>query len=253
LGRGPGNDRRIASREKLRLFSPVLEHAGRLLARTDHPLGFIKLIDYFRFRNVNPAPRCFPEVKSPCCCSSSSPAARFTVGANISPNIGQFFGVGELIDLWTITGNNYDYTDHVEADVTAGSVIDIFNLYGNVDIRPGPENRIILDVKKTVRAANQAEADGMSKGFTFSIEPQPDGTVRIRSNKDEGADPNEERRGTDRQRYKSNLTIQVPAQAVLKVTNRFGSTDVAEVNGNHEIKNSFRQRECADGPGRREY
>src|SRR5690242_4061371 len=90
--------------------------------------GLVKLVDYYRFRNVDPAPRLFSGAEVALLLFVIFAGSAMTVAANISPTVGEFFGVGELIDLWTITGNNYEYTDHVEADVTPNSVVDILNL-----------------------------------------------------------------------------------------------------------------------------
>src|SRR5215212_5865305 len=74
--------------------------------------GMVKLIDYYRFRNMNPPPRLFSGPEVGLLLFVIFAGSAITVGANMSPNVGQFFGVGELIDLWSITGNNFEYTDH---------------------------------------------------------------------------------------------------------------------------------------------
>ena len=201
--------------------------------------GLVKLIDYFRFRNLESPPRLFSGGEVALLLFVIFAGSAITVGANISPTVGEFFGIGELIDLWSITGNNYEYTEHLEADVAQGSVIDIFNLYGNVEVRPSAGDKVILDVRKTVRAASKEEADRLAGEFTFSIRPDADGRIVIRSNRDENADIEQERPGNDRQRFKSTLILQVPVSASLHLTNRFGGTRIAEINGDHELRNSF--------------
>src|SRR5207245_6628845 len=91
-----------------------------------------------------------------------------TTAANVSPEIGNIFNIGD-IDLWDITGNNFTYDQHREESGTPGSSIEIVNFFGSVEVRPDVSDRIVVDVKKTVRAANRQEADRLERDFTFSI------------------------------------------------------------------------------------
>src|SRR5207244_689027 len=100
------------------------------------------------------------------------------------------------------TGNNYTYDQHREQqNVTPGSEIEIVNYFGNVDVRPADSDRIVVDVKKTIRASNKEEADRLDQDFMFTIENNGS-KYRILSNRDESGF-----HGTPRQRFKSSLTI----------------------------------------------
>jgi len=129
-----------------------------------------------------------------------------TTAANINPDIGQIFDFNGNFDFWDITGNNYSYTEHHELDATAGSTIRIFNLYGNVEIKPADGDHIVLDVEKIIRAENKADADRRVDDFTFKI-VQDGSQYRITSNRDETLTSgpwDNIRVPSDRTRYKSN-------------------------------------------------
>jgi hypothetical protein len=53
-------------------------------------------------------------------------AAQSPLGANVQPTVGEFFRIGELIDLWSITGTTAN--TGISGRRCQGSVIDIFNL-----------------------------------------------------------------------------------------------------------------------------
>ncbi len=120
--------------------------------------------------------------------------------------------------------------------VPSGSNIEIVNFYGNVDVRPSDSDRVVLDVKKTLRASNKEEAERLSKDFTFSISNIGSG-YRIASNRESGV----EFGGIPRQRYKSSLTIQVPKRSALRLNNRNGKVSIQAVDGTQEVSNRYGQ------------
>jgi hypothetical protein len=184
-----------------------------------------------------------------------------TTAANVNLNLDTDFG---NLDLWDVTGNNYSYDEHHELPVTGAPAIDIVNMFGNVDVRPSDSDKVVLDVKKTVRASSKDEADRLSSDFVFRI-VNDGSTVRIASSQDP---PNASgRRIAGRQRFKSSLTVYVPKASSVKLdnrngrvtaqdltgnqnlTNRYGELEVQRVNGDVEISNSFGSTTVRDIPG----
>jgi hypothetical protein len=156
-----------------------------------------------------------------------------TTAANVSPELGNIFEIGD-IDLWDITGNNYTYDEHREQQsVAPGSEIEIINSFGNVEVRPAESDRIVIDVKKTIRASSREEGDRLERDFVFSI-LQEGSKYRIVSNRDESGF-----RGSSRQRFKSSLTIEVPRQSALRLDNRSGRVTVQDLTGNQNIVNRY--------------
>ena len=184
--------------------------------------GLLKFVDYYRFRNAGDSRPLFSGAEVALLIFIIFLGSAITTAANISPDIGNIFEIGDL-DLWDITGNNFTFDEHQEAAVPSGSTIEIFNLFGSVEVRPSDSDRVILDVKKTVRASSRDEAERLEKDFTFSI--SNDGAkYRIASNRDEratfGQDRGPIRVLVPRQRYKSSLTLQVPKRSALRGSRR---------------------------------
>jgi len=205
--------------------------------------GLLKFVDYYRFRNAGESRPLFSGGEVGLLIFVIFLGSAITTAANISPNIGNIFEIGDL-DLWDITGNNFTFDEHQETAVPSGSSIEIFNLYGSVEVRPSDSERVIVDVKKTVRASNKDEADRLEKDFTFSI--TNDGSkYRIASNRDEGLTFGRDRGPIHvlipRQRYKSSLTVQVPKRSTLRVDNRNGRVSIQDLTGTQDVSNRYGQ------------
>jgi len=205
--------------------------------------GLLKLVDFYRMRNDPDRRPVFSGGEIVMLILVLFAGSAITAAANISPEFGRFFDFTTDFDFWDITGSTYRYTEHHELAAKPGATIRIFNLYGSVDVKPVAGDQIILDVDKSVRAASQTEADERAKDFTFSIQDQS-GTYRILSNRDESVFGGGDIRvgihiGNERQRYKSNLTIQVPKKAQLDLTNKYGAVAVTGLEDNESISNKF--------------
>jgi len=194
--------------------------------------GLLKFLDYFRFRNAGDNRPLFSGGEIALLILVIFTGSAITTAANVSPELGNIFDIGD-IDLWDITGNNFTYDQHQEEAAAPGSEIEIVNLFGDVEVRPSESDRIKVDVKKTVRAANREEADRLERDFTFSIVKEGQ-KYRIVSNRDESGF-----RGARRQRYKSSLTIQVPKRSMLRVDNRNGRVQVEDLTGDQNILNRY--------------
>jgi hypothetical protein len=190
--------------------------------------GFLKIVDYYRMRRTGDNSPLFSGGEVALLIFVILAGSAITTAANASPDVGAAFRIGDF-DLWDITGNNFEYSEHHEVDVPAGSTIEINNRFGSVDVRPAETDRIILDVKKTVRASSKEEADRLSEQFVFAI-AKDDSQYRIASNQDAS-------RG--RQRFKSSLTILVPKQSLIRLDNRFGRITLQGLTGNQSISNRY--------------
>ena len=197
--------------------------------------GVLKIVDYYRLRNAGDNQPLFSGWEVALLIFVIFAGTAVTTAANISSDLGNIFEIGD-IDLWDITGNNFTFDEHREAPVPSGSNIEIVNFYGNVDVRPSDSDRVVLDVKKTLRASNKEEAERLSKDFTFSIS-NIGGGYRIASNRESGV----EFGGIPRQRYKSSLTIQVPKRSALRLNNRNGKVSIQAVDGTQEVSNRYGQ------------
>ena len=137
-------------------------------------------------------------------------------------------------------------------------------MFGNVDVRPSDSDKVVVDVKKTVRASSKEEADRLSSDFVFRI-VNDGSTVRIASSQD--PPQANSRRIAGRQRFKSSLTVYVPKASPVKLdnrngrvtaqdltgsqnlTNRYGEVEVQRIDGDVEVSNSFGSTTVRDALG----
>jgi hypothetical protein len=195
--------------------------------------GLLKFVDYFRFRNSGDNRPLFSGGEVALLILLIFAGSAITTAANMSPDLGHIFQIGDF-DLWDITGNSFTFDEHHEDMMPAGSEVEIVNFYGNVEVRSSDSGRVILDVKKTIRAANKDEADRLEHDFTFAVTNEG-GRYRIASNKDSGTSVT----GVPRQRFKSSLSIQLPKRSTLRVDNRNGRVSVQDLTGNENIVNRY--------------
>jgi hypothetical protein len=130
--------------------------------------GAFKLVDYYRYRETGGAQSLFSAGEVVLLIFIILIGSAITVAANMSPDLRNILHVGD-IDIWQITGNSYEYSEHHEADGSPGSSIAIANVYGGVEVTAAETDHIVVDVKKTVIAFDQSEADRLAGRLTFSI------------------------------------------------------------------------------------
>ena len=201
--------------------------------------GFLKLVDYYRFKSAGERRPLFSAGEVALLIFVIFAGAAVTTAANLSTDVGSIFGMGG-VDLWDITGNNFTFDEHEEAMVPVGSSIEIMNLFGDVEVRPSDSDRVLLDVKKTIRAATKDEAERLSKDFTFSISNEGD-RYRIASNRDavRRSPSLPVRVLLPRQRYKSSLVVRVPKESRLHINNRNGKVQVSDLRGSQDVTDRF--------------
>lgn len=166
-----------------------------------------------------------------------------TAAANLSGGLGRSLGLDDPADIWTVTGNSYTYTQTLDAEVAAEgpeSIVEVYNLYGDVEIRSRPGTQLSLVAKKIIRASSQEEADRLNGEFQFQVQPGTKRTV-VESILD-----NDGSRHAPREWFRSNLTLWVPPDTRARVTNRWGNVVVGsglsvETDVQHgEVINEFR-------------
>jgi hypothetical protein len=150
-----------------------------------------------------------------------------TLAANMNPDFGKLFNIHD-IDVWDITGNNYAFTEQRTTETGPNPVIEVAENFGDVEVLPGDGNQITLDVKKTVRAANQTEADRLASEFVFSI-----------ANTDTDQGMKYRIAASSNRRFKASLSIHVPVHALVSVENRNGNVSMRDITGNQKIANRF--------------
>ena len=193
--------------------------------------GFIKLVDYARWRKAGEPGPLFGAGEIVLLIVVILSGTALTAAANMSPDLGAFFE-SVNIDIFDIAGANYQYTEHYEKDVPAGSAIEVINRYGNVIVTPAATDRITVDVAKTVTARNPEEAKELERTFTYSI-VESNGRYQVIStfNRDQNTV-----RG---RRFRTSLTITVPKKASLDVNNRNGNVEISDLIGDQVVRNGF--------------
>jgi hypothetical protein len=205
--------------------------------------GLLKFVDYFRFRQAGDNRPMFSGGEVVLLIFVIFAGSAITTAANVSPEIGRIFEIGE-IDLWDITGDNYTYEQRLDPQIVPpGSAIEILNSYGDIEVRPAESDNIVVDVRKTIRASSKAEADRLDRDFIFSVRGEGS-TYRIRSNLD---DPGFH--SSPRQRFRSSLTISVPRQAAVRVENRSGRVLIQNLTGNQIVFNRYGDVDVRDVTG----
>jgi hypothetical protein len=193
--------------------------------------GIIKLFDYARWKRAGQPGPLFGAGEVVLLIVVILSGTALTAAANMSPDFGYLLEMAN-IDLWDITGNSYQFSEHYEKDVPSGSSIEIINRYGNVEVTPAETDRIVVDVAKTVIAADQTAANDLEKVLTYSIVQEGD-TYRVISTF------NRDQNSVRGRRFKTSLTVKVPRRSSLVVNNRNGAVNISELTGEQRVTNAF--------------
>src|SRR5215510_14755877 len=193
--------------------------------------GLIKLVDYARWKKAGQPGPLFGAGEVVLLIIVILSGTALTAAANLSPEFGNLFEIAN-IDLWDITGNSYQFSEHYEKDVPSGSSIEIINRYGFIEVTPADTDRILVDVAKTIIADNQAAADDLSKVLTYSITQEGD-QYRVISTF------NRDQNNVRGRRFKTSLTVKVPRHSNLSINNRNGSVSITGLTGDQRVMNAF--------------
>jgi DUF4097 and DUF4098 domain-containing protein YvlB len=193
--------------------------------------GVIKLVDYARWKRAGQPGPLFGAGEVVLLIIVILSGTALTAASNIGPDFNDIFEFAGL-NILEITGKDYQFTEHYEKDVPAGSSIEIVNRFGSVTVTPADTDRILVDVAKSITAADQASADELAKTFNYSIVEEA-GRFRVISNY------NRDENRRQGRRFKTSLTIKVPKRSVLTVNNRYGEVEVSDIAGDQQIENGF--------------
>jgi|KBSMisStaDraftv2_1062788.scaffolds.fasta_scaffold08023_5 DUF4097 and DUF4098 domain-containing protein YvlB len=193
--------------------------------------GVIKLFDYARWKKAGEPGPLFGAGEVILLIIVVLSGTALTAAANISPDLNSFFEAAG-VDIADLTGKGYQYSEHYEKDVPSGSAIEIINRYGAVEVTASDEDRISVDVAKTIIASDEKEAEDLSKEFVYSI-VEESGRYRIISNY------NRDQNRLRGRRFKTSLTVRVPKKSTVSINNRFGTVDVTDLIGDQQVDNGF--------------
>ncbi len=191
--------------------------------------GLVKLVDYYSLKSETRSLFSGSEVVLLVLVLITGSV--FTAAARIGSDL-SFIGIlGEELDLFDILGESFEFSRTIQSDAEQGRSIEIHNVYGSVEVEPGDDDAIVVEVTLRVRATDREEAGRLEPEIEFTIE-QRDGIYVIDSNRN---DLNDSRR----RRFRSSLRVQVPRQSQVEVDNRYGSVLITGLTGNQQVRNKF--------------
>jgi len=191
--------------------------------------GLLKIVDYYRLKDDRRSVFSGGEVVLLVCVLVAGSA--FTVAANVTSDLGFINVFGDNLNIFDILGETYEFSSQIEAEVESGRIIEIHNSYGAVDIETGPAGSIVVTVEKRVRASSAESAAEIESELVFSIE---DGAGRyvVGSNRAELGN-------SLRQRFRTSLRIQLPADSSIVIDNSYGPVRMADLRGNQVVANRY--------------
>ena len=191
--------------------------------------GLLKVVDYYRLKGENRSLFSGGEVALLILVLFVGSA--FTAAAHITSDLGFIdIDLGDF-DLFDILGENFEFDARIEAEAEPGGIVEIHNAYGFVEVSPGLANHIVVNVAKTVRATDRAEAERLEPELSFTIEER-DGKYVIESNRDDID-------SSRRRRFKTNLSVEVPAESSVTVDNRYGVVRITGLTGDIIVDNRY--------------
>ena len=144
--------------------------------------GLIKLLDNYRLRGESR--EVFSAGEVAIVVSVMMAGTALTTAVRIGSDL-TFVGLaGEEIDLFDVLGESFVFAETIEARARPGSRIEIRNIYGSVEVEPGTDDAIVVDVTRRIRAIDRAEAERLEPRMRFAIEDTA-GLYMIESNRDE--------------------------------------------------------------------
>jgi hypothetical protein len=128
---------------------------------------------------------------------------------------------GQFGDLF---GNDYNYTQMIEQDYPAGANLKIVSHRGDVTVTAWDQNKIKVEVKKTVRAESQEDANKTDQATQSTITVAANELTLNASN--------------DNRPVTSDLQIFVPKKGEISIETAHGDVVVRDRDGNVEIVDS---------------
>jgi len=137
-------------------------------------------------------------------------------------------GFGHDLDLFDLLGESFILRDRLEREIPPGSPVEVRNVYGSVRVVASGGSRIVLGTETRVRAAGSGQAVELASGLSFRIEER-DGVYLVRSNHDTMS-------GTAARRFRTRLSLEVPAESAILVDNRRGWVEVSGFAGPQTVR-----------------
>lgn len=135
----------------------------------------------------------------------------------------------------TLTGQEVTKEFHEEYTADAGTELQISNKYGDVIIDSWDQNQVVIDVLVTVELPNRDKAQKLLE--YINVEFSQDGDVISAKTVIDDKFSFSGWGGSSR-RFSIDYTVKMPIEASLALSNRYGSTEIDELNGatNIDIK-----------------
>ena len=182
--------------------------------------GLLKVVDYYRLKGETRS--LFSGGEVALLIFVLFVGSAFMAAAHISSDLG-------FLDI--NLGENFEFDARLELAAEGGGIVEIRNVYGDVEVSAGETDGIVVEIVKTVRARDRAEAERIEPELSFTIFER-DGTYLIESNRDDIAN----RR---RRRFKTSLAVKVPALSAVTVDNRYGTVTISGLTGDMVVVNRY--------------
>jgi len=117
---------------------------------------------------------------------------------------------------------------HKEYKAEPGTTLELDNRYGDILVQDWNESRIVIDVKVTLQLPNRERAEKLISYIDVQFEEEA-GRISAKTIIDEKF--NFSGWGSSGRRFSIDYTVNMPAEANLEVTNKYGNTDIAELAG----------------------
>lgn len=121
-------------------------------------------------------------------------------------------------------GDNFNYTDHLEANFPAGASLKVVDTRGAVSIHPSDDNKITIAVRKRLAADNQTDADKYNNETRPTITTMG-GMVTVDAKTEAAGDHPVE----------TDLDISIPRKASVTISSRRGDVNISGRDGNLDL------------------
>ncbi len=192
--------------------------------------GAVKAIDAVRARRSNEAGSVFSPGEVVLVILLLVFGTAFTTAVNVTGDWTFSDVVGE-VDLFDFLGENHDFYSELAENADSGGTLEIQNGAGSVTVEPHDEGRIVVEIEKRVRAVSEERAAEFERELTFTIGNRA-GRYVIASNYSGLS-------GDLQQRLRSGLTVRVPREFSVDVSNSLGPVVVSDLRGDQSIVNRY--------------
>ncbi len=137
----------------------------------------------------------------------------------------------------TITINKQEYTKSVKKDfgISPDGTVSLYNKYGKMDIKTWDKNRVKIDIRITVNASSESDAQEVFERITFDFSNGGDfvkAETQIASKNSSWWSGWGEDSKTD---FNIDYEVYMPTTATLDLSNKYGDVYVAELAANANI------------------